>query len=280
MDTRILEGELKRQGFQVVDGRTLAPAVPLIEEIRKTIASASLVCVVAPSTLSVNSALELGIAVGIARRLIAFAPIGTQFPSDLAGIMYCSAPLSDSKAIATFLDAFLAHATVKTKPSRPSTKQTRKLSRAESRDLQEQLATTSGRRFEMAVKELFERAGYVVSETMAAEDRGADFAVWIDGLQYAFGNPVVVQVKDRLTAPDTVRTEEALRVAMETTRSRLGLLVYRTGGAPLDRFRSSATWPLVVRLEVSELVKLFEQGAFEAKLLHLRNAVVHGVQEQ
>ncbi|SRR6266542_729326 len=276
-DTRILEAALKTRGFRVVDGRTLAPAEPLLDEIRKAIADASLVCVVAPSTLSVNTALELGMAVGIAKRLIAFAPLGTQFPSDLAGIMYCSAPLDDSKGIATFLDAFLAHGTAKTKPSRLSTSRQRKLSRAQSRDLKAHLIASSGRQFEMVVKELFERAGYVVSETMGAEDRGADFALWIDGLQYAFGNPVVVQVKDRLTVPSAAHTEQALRAAIETTRSRLGLLVYRTGGRSVDRIPSSPTWPLIVSLEVNELIKLLEQGGLEKELINLRNAAVHGV---
>ncbi len=211
-DTRILEAALKTRGFRVVDGRTLAPAEPLLDEIRKAIADASLVCVVAPSTLSVNTALELGMAVG-----------------------------------------------------------------TQSRDLKAHLIASSGRQFEMVVKELFERAGYVVSETMGAEDRGADFALWIDGLQYAFGNPVVVQVKDRLTVPSAAHTEQALRAAIETTRSRLGLLVYRTGGRSVDRIPSSPTWPLIVSLEVNELIKLLEQGGLEKELINLRNAAVHGV---
>src|SRR5216117_975519 len=153
-DTRILERELKKRGLSVTDGRTLAPGAPLIEEIRKRIAETNLVCVVASVVLSANSAFEIGIAIGMTKKVVAFAPIGTALPNDLLGITYCSAALNDRLGIATFLDAFLAHGRTKSW-GKAGEATVPKLTKAQSSDLRRQLARVHGREFEGVVRDLF-----------------------------------------------------------------------------------------------------------------------------
>jgi Restriction endonuclease len=277
-DTRTLERELKKRGLSVTDGRTLAPGAPLIEEIRERISETDLVCVVGSVDLPASSAFEIGIAIGMAKQVVAFAPLGTALPNDLLGITYCSAALDDRLGIATFLDAFLAHGRTK-RWGKAGEVTVPKLTKAQSRDLRRQLARVHGSAFEAAVRDLFDLAGYVASETVVTSDRGVDFAIWIDNLQHAFGNPILVEVKDHLDEWSVGHVEEALRSAMVRTRSRLGLLVYRATSHSAKRALVSRSWPLVLRLEAGDLIQLLERGTFESELIRRRNRVVHGVEE-
>jgi hypothetical protein len=276
-DTRVLERELGERGFTVTDGRTVAATEPLIQEIKKRISEADLICVVAPSDISVNSAFELGVAVGTGKQVIVFAPLGTALPSDLLGVMYCSAPLEDSVGIVTFLDAYLAHGRSSLGKA-PLIKEPHLLSKTESGRLRRRLASARGRDFEQLVKTMFESAGYVASETLGPEDQGVDFAVWVDSLQHSFGNPIIVQVKDRLSRGVAAHNEEILRWAIQRSRGRLGLLIYGSSYQPSEETLGKGGWPLVLRFGASELLSLFERGAFESKLIELRNRAVHGIE--
>jgi hypothetical protein len=279
IDTRLLERELARLGYSISDGRTLAPSVPLIAEIRKRISQSDLVCVVAPAALSANAAFELGLAVGVAKTVVVFAPLGAAIPSDLAGITYCSAALDDRTGIRRYLEAFLAHGRSRLTPDQPSAKRNR-LSPAQSKSLRKRLAHESGVRFEQLVKELFEASGYIASEGAGPEDRGVDFAVWADRLQHSFGNPIIVQVKDRLRGPLVDDAEHALRVVLQRTGGRLGLLIYRTADPAVKRPVTKSSWPLVMSLDVSELIRLLERGQFESRLIEIRNRAAHGIEER
>jgi hypothetical protein len=209
VDTRALEQELRDRGFSVTDGRTIVPAAPVVSTIRKGISNADLVCVVTPSTLSANTAFEMGLAVGISKNVLVFAPLGSTLPSDVVGITYCSAALDDNRAIGKFLDAFLAHGRTPITSDEPSVKRHR-LPPAEAKRMRGELAHASGKRFEQLVKQLFEASGFIAAEAGGPGEHGADFAVWVDLLQHAFGNPVIVEVKDRLHGQGLVEAEDTL----------------------------------------------------------------------
>ena len=98
----MLEHELAARGPAVVDGRTLVATSRLAEQIRESISNSDLVCVVASESLSPNSAFEIGVAVGTDRQVIVFALLGASRPTDLVGMMYCSATLDDRAGISTF----------------------------------------------------------------------------------------------------------------------------------------------------------------------------------
>lgn len=276
LDTRLLEAELRKRGFSISDGRTLKPGTPLVDEVRKKISQADLVCVVAPSTLSLNAAFELGLAVGTAKRALVFAPLGTLMPTDLAGITYSSARLDDKKAIGSFLDAFLEYGRSRPvqgqAPSEPH-----RLPHSESKRLRGALGRASGLKFEQLVKELFEASGYIASEPTDTQEGGVDFAVWADHLHHSFGNPILVQVKDRVRGPLSSDTAAVLRSALDRTRGRLGLLIYRKADPKLRQALVSTSWPLVMCLEVRELLSLLENGQLESRLIDIRNRAAHGI---
>lgn len=122
---------------------------------------------------------------------------------------------------------------------------------------------------------LFQKEGAIVSQYYGHIEKGADMALWIDPLTNSLGNPILVEVKiGHLTEPRLLLAEEQLRHYLITTSVQSGLLLYldvekKTFG------RSTNDSPLIVRLDIRELINRLEKQSLVQILLSERDAMVH-----
>lgn len=275
----VLVQELERRGFRVRDGRTLAlSGRSVLESVRTAVNDADLICAVLPARPSPNAYLEIGLAVGLSKPIALFAEIGTDLPSDLAGLTYSRAALQDSLEIGRFLDVFLKHHPKQPRRSASRPKQiVSKLSRSVAVQARDALAASRGATVEQVFRDLFSEVGYVVSEPYGERKESVDFAVWIDGLQGAVGNPIPVEVKANVSSLAALDAAEAqLRRHLEQVGTKLGILIY-TSQSGREFPAVSSAWPLVLRLTGTRAIDSLATGSFESEILKMRNRVAHGL---
>jgi hypothetical protein len=100
-------------------------------------------------------------------------------------------------------------------------------------------------------------------------------AVWIDGLQPAFGNPILVQVKFGNLSPSRLNnTITQLQTVLTKSHAQLGLVVHMSSKSSAP-FGKRPVWPLVIALSADELVNLIREGRLSPWLLERRNKIVH-----
>lgn len=277
--TDILVQELKQRGFKVRDGRTLGvTGRTVLESIRSAVSDADLICAVLPARFSPNAYFEIGLAVGLSKPIAVFAEAGTELPSDLAGLTYCRAALRDALEIGRFLDVFLKHH--RKEPTRSASRSKRavpKLSRSAAAKARAALAASRGYAVEALLRDLFSQVGYVVSEPYGERKESVDFAIWIDALQGAAGNPIPVEVKSNISSLVVLNeAEEQLRRYLDRVGTKLGILIYTSERGTKFPGASSA-WPLVLRFSGSQTIESLAAGSFASEILKIRNQVAHGL---
>jgi hypothetical protein len=270
VDTSVLRQLLDERSIRWHDQTDLRAGGSWLDAVDTAMTRSDFVCVVLPSERHRENILfELGIAYARRKPILAFLGASQSLPSDILGLTYFRVDSANREAVRSALDAFLAHAT----PTNPVTMRSKR--RAKPKPYSLPSASATGFELEQRTAELLREAGFIVSDPSASRDQGADFAVWIDEVQYSLGNPLLVEVK----AGDLSNTslEEAasqLRTYVAKTHGRCGLLVY------WDRQSRefpdvSVDWPLVLRLSGQRLAHLASQGLLAQELVRLRNDAVH-----
>jgi hypothetical protein len=274
-DTTPLTAELEERGIEVVDGRSVSVSGSIRQTLAEQVARADFCLAVLPNQPSPNAFIEIGLALGLAKPLALLVDRDVQLPSDLSGLTYIRAPLSNRPAIALYLDAFLAHYQ-SPKASRIAKGAANRLSKADYDATTLQISAARGQALEGAVREMFGRAGYVVAPPLSSTDKAADFAVWFDDLQASLGNPVLVEVKGgQPTAEALAKAEDKLRTALQERAGRLGLLVYRSPDS--RELSANPSWPLIIRISTLRLAEALHDGSLGREILDLRNSIAHGV---
>lgn len=104
----------------------------------------------------------------------------------------------------------------------------------------------------------------------------ADFAVWVDALASTVGNPLLIEVKLRLTDRSSLRKAAMkLSEAVLASGTRFGLLLY--GDGPGTDETSHALPFNVLVLSATELLEDMRTRSFATVVSQLRNRRVHGV---
>jgi hypothetical protein len=119
----------------------------------------------------------------------------------------------------------------------------------------------------------------LVSDEKNITGKRIDFVIWSDNLSLSMGNPLLVEVKaGRLSEQNIFIAENALKDYLRITEGKSGILLYldRLGG----RFRENYSLkPLIIRLDVEDLITNLAQRSFEEVILSRRNQIVHGATE-
>jgi hypothetical protein len=106
-----------------------------------------------------------------------------------------------------------------------------------------------------------------------------DFVIWSDNLSLSMGNPLLVEIKaGHLSEQNIYIAEEALKEFILKAEGNSGILLY------LDlmgsRYRENYSLnPLIVRLDLEDLINNLLQLSFEEVILSSRNQIVHGATE-
>lgn len=281
LDTSLLRKALERRGVSWTDAAAAEPAASILSTIWTAIQQSDFVCVVLPERSENRNVLfEMGLATGLNRPLLIFAPRTALVPLDLQGVAYARTDLTDEDAVGFHLDAFLRYAYRKSlMTSTPASKKSSRIDLSWARKALKEITAQSSQRYEVGldrlIAKIFESSGAVVS--MGEEnDFGADMALWIDELQGSVGNPLIVQVKaGKITEKTAQKAEQQILALVPKVHAHAGVFIYhdpdnkRIGEAPLS-------WPLVMRFSAAELIDLVAAGEFATEVIRRRNDLAHG----
>jgi hypothetical protein len=129
-------------------------------------------------------------------------------------------------------------------------------------------------KLERIVQEALEATGNMVAASDTQSRLHADFAVWGDGFDPVIGNPLLVEVKRRLTTSDVGRLGTLLRDA----NARCLLVLYVAGNAPKPQFGWSVSpTGLVLFRSLRDFLKELKVKPLSRLVTEARNQVVHGI---
>lgn len=274
-----LISSLESKGILAFDAYAIghdADFPPSVEEEIKD--SDFLVAVFSPNTPNANVLYEIGFARGAKKPIFLVVQDEGAIPRFLKDTVYVRASLDDRQLISFYLDQFLSKHKKGVKKRIPRLK---KPSMGLDRSyLEEQLKGIREKGTEMEllhlVRDLFRSQGFVVDTSHGTGDKGADMSIWVDSLESSFGNPILIEIRmGRLSERVLERIEAQMRHYLSRTNARSGLLIYfdRQG----RRFnRSKLQLPLVIRLNMYDLVEKLAEHPIDRVLLRERNLVAHG----
>jgi hypothetical protein len=250
---------------------------PLPDAIRN--ADAIVAVVDGPSP---NVFFELGFAMATGKPALALQAPETLLPPFLAQVPHLTSDFRDSKALRFTIKKFLHQVGNSEEPiAKPQSPANAVPSSAEMQMLSQQLGElrlNGNPRDAETVLAAFLKAARVRSvERGTADDKGADFAVWSDGVSSTLGNPILIQLKTgRIEKMNFRVTYSNVAYAVQQSGAAAGLLLYldRRG----QRFDKPNTWvPNVFFCDLEDFASRVIREGFDRSLLNLRNEQVHEV---
>lgn len=276
---------LEHRGVHILGYEDVTPGATVITSVLDMIRRADLFIAVltsdatAPRVARDNVLIELGIAAGCGKQVLIFAPAkGDVLPTDLSGMLAVRTSLSNRDAIEFALDQVLAA------PERRETHRHEELGLKTDRGLggeadalMDRFAAfegQSGFALEELVASAIRASGADVVSESFRENAPIDLAVWADSFQSSVGNPLLIEVKRRLThKADFKRAVENLAHAARNAGSTWSLLIYGEGPSAADRWTS---FPTVLVISFRELLEAMRTASFAEVVRDLRNRRAHG----
>jgi hypothetical protein len=284
VDTTSLRRALFERNVSVRDDNSLLASMRWQEARESAISAVDFVCVViSDGPADPNVLLDLGVAIGAGRPLLLFVDPNAELPVAIRDRPYARASLDSAEALRFHLDAFLKNAG-KPRPIYPNEllNERSTLTAANARAAFDQIgAWEAGTRLPTEheivalLTRLFGTLNWefsTVSNPESAETDRADVAVWIDELQTAVGNPLLIEVK--IYPSVTPETIHSFQHRLQELRSHMGLLVcWEKGNTSL----APGEWqqPVVVVMGLRELVETLARGTFAQTMLSRRSSTIH-----
>jgi hypothetical protein len=254
-------------------GRTTA------EALQEAMAGADLVVLVLDAhENNSNVLLELGVALGMGKRLLLLAPSAVVAPGMLlTGIPVIRGNPTETEKIEFGLDQVLAAPAKAAGAGNRPEKQTRPL--GEKADLLvEQWRSdpaSPAERLEHVVLQALTDSGITSHAWGVRGDGGADLAVWSDDFEPWVSNPLLIRIASGRLSADEFRGAVAhLARALDATGSLWGLLIYEQTLA--DSARQALQGSFVLALSVEDLLRSLKSQALGDIVRRLRTDRVHG----
>ena len=272
----VLIDALHRRNIRVVAPENHAAGQEIGSEITDLLSRVDLVIgVMTRAQRSQWALFELGIAWGMGKRILLFAPPkSSHLPSTLRHFLTVRANISNREAVQFALDQVLA-APETSQRLAITRKKTRPLGTAADAYLQGSInlaETLRGAELEHLIARALSEAGVEVVTSAPGKDDGVDLAIWSDALQATVGNPLLVEIKAQLPARG-LTSEVAQRLAryVSDAGGRWGLLLYGSGPEKIKNLP-----PNVLALSIVALFEHLKNRSFEEVVRDLRNRRVHG----
>jgi nucleoside 2-deoxyribosyltransferase len=280
VDLSVLRSVLRSKGIEAVLPFELEiTGANFREQIEKAIRKADfLIAVLTGNIGNANVFFELGYAWAKRKRVVLIQSREVELPANLSGFAMLRAEPNDRQKLASLLDQFLNQE----KPIKLRTQElekTRPLS-SRAKDLTDHLKNLGDRathkEFENIILTAFRESGIQALAEPQSKDRRYDLALWLDELQYVVGNPVLVELKTRLTpaSAKAVKRQFLERVDREVGKA---LLVVFLGGPAAPICAESIGSPLVLFIPVARLLSELEQRSVGDFVRAERNKLAHGV---
>lgn len=273
----VLTEALRRRNIRIVGPESISLGAVWETEVSNLLDGVDLVIGVLTRARQSDWVLfELGQAWGKGKTVLLFAPPnGAYVPSTLRRFLTVRANLSNQEAIEFALDQILAAPEPASTRNRPA-KEKAPLGASADGYLQgsiPMLASVNPQELESLVAKALGEAGVDVLARSEAQDRGADIAIWSDELQPFVGNPLLVEIKSRLTTPKAVTiAAQQLSKYVTSTGGLWGLLLYGVGPNDLGALPSN-----ILALSIETLFLRLREESFDQIVRELRNRRVHGI---
>jgi TIR domain len=224
-----------------------------------------------------NVLIELGIAMGLQKQLVVFAPPKSDLiPSDLRGVLVVRTSLQNREAIDFTFDQLLAAPDSAVMRQESHQKEGRALGPYSSA-LLANVADDPGSELsvETALISALRESGVELVVERPGPDRGFDLVVWSDNLQSTVGNPFPIEIKRRITSKKQAqRTLTECARAAKSAGAIWSLLVFVEGPKSDDPVWLST--PNVLALSFEDLIREMGYRPFDDVIRRLRNHRAHG----
>ena len=278
LDIKPLLELLKEKGIDAHDAFSISytgPMQPLLE--REINNSDFVIAVLSLKAPRPNVYYEIGFARAAKKPIFVIIQDEGLVPALLKDFVYVRAAVNDLQTIDYVLSQFLSKHKYRTRrPPKtfesPKAKPNLKILESDLRGMLRQ-----GMEIDIIslVANLLKSEGVVLSMSHGPRDTVSDMSLWINSIESTIGNPILVEVKTGILSDSTLeRAEQQLRRSIQTTNASAGLLVYadRRG----RRFKpSKLRLPLVIRLELRDLVERLSKYPIDYILLSERNRIAH-----
>jgi hypothetical protein len=263
---------LRARGWEAYLLTDVAPlGVPVTEAVLQAIRRADAVIAVVPSgPTAVNVAVEAGMALALGKRLLVIAAPNADLPTDLRAIANIRAEPDNLEAINYALGLL----------ERDSVQLTEQLTGSghpigpESERLLadfDAIESVSGADAERLLIHAIEASGAAVVAA-AGRDRGFDLGVWSDDLDTIGANPLLIEIKSRLTTQSVRQATDALH---RSPSARLALVVYIEQG---DVGAVAGLRSPILAVSLRQLLAELGQQSFAEIVRDLRNRHAHGTE--
>jgi hypothetical protein len=270
MNLRRLMDELRRRGVSPYVLSDVAPlGASIMQSLQQAIDTADFVLVVLGTAESRQNVLfEAGMAVGRGKPVVVIVDPGEAPPYDLAGLLTIRARPDDLSAINFALDQ------AEGRSARPPqfTPATGHALGSRVDHLLGQLSTTASLTERAALgllTQALEDSGAVAVESPEG-DRRFDIGVWSDDLDAIAANPLLIELKRKLS-PHAV--EQVLGYLRVSPGARVALLVFLEL-APTSQLKD-VPFP-VLAISLQELLESMRTSSFAEVVRDLRNRALHG----
>lgn len=283
VNTSAIMDLLRSKGVSVSDFYSLG-VVSDSTSVESEISKADFVVAILTSYSSnQNVFYELGLAKGFKKPIFLIVTDESSIPYFLKENVYLKANLTDSSILSFHLDQFLlkqkslSRKWVDTQTpyhKRPPLQNKKYFLQLESK-LASLIAECSGIEFSNFLEDFLRNQGFVV-ESSQGPKLGADMSIWVDSLEKTLGNPILIETKcGKLSERRLELSEMQLREILNKSNLRSGILVYLDKDS--RQFQPSKfTIPLVIRFEISDLIRKLTKEPLDCVLLKERNKIAHG----
>jgi nucleoside 2-deoxyribosyltransferase len=250
------------------------------EQIEKAIRKADLFIAVLTSPAdSANVFFELGYGWARHKRVLIVQSGSFSVPQNLSEFPILKVNVTDRRKLSAVLDDFLAQQRRSKSPVEKDGTKTKALS-ARARQLIQHLKNLEKRathqELENILTSAFRESGIQALTETPPRDRGYDFALWLDELEHLVGNPILVEVKLRLSKASAISLKNQFLQRGDVEVGKALLVVYLDGPeAQISSVNSGA--PLVLFISVGRLLSELEQNSLGKFIRSERNRLVHGI---
>jgi hypothetical protein len=273
-DTRVLRNALARRGIESLSADEMdMPGRSISEVLQESIGAADLViAALDPRLNNSNVFLELGLALGLDKRLLLLSPTAEVLPGiTLTGMPTIRATLQDAERIEFGLDQVLAAPKRREGPKKKPQPQTHPIGALSERLVGEITADVSPQRLEEIVRTALAESGIAT----ASGPKDEVLAVWSDDLEPWVGNPLLVEIKANVRTPAQLgEALEQMKRGVAERGTTWGLLLYSgpLDGHPPGPPRGSP----VLAISVTDFLRALSKEGFADVVRRLRNERVHG----
>jgi hypothetical protein len=278
----VLRHSLASRGIEVLVPEGLGEGADISAEINTLVAQADLVVgVLTSERRSAWVLFELGLAWANKRRIMLIASTSKSdfIPSNLQRLLVIRSKVNNAEAIGFALDQLLAAPA--TEMREPSTKRPLPTGPVPdafvvAQQVRDAVRTRNGVALERLVAEALQKSGVQVIVEPPGHDRGADIAIWSDILAPVTGNPLLIEIKARLSSRSEARAAATnLSKHLSASGTPWGLLLYGDSIDPSAKILSSLP-PNILAVDLVTLFERMTHQAFEEVVKDLRNQKVHG----